>query len=277
MEIANIPYTGANILASSIYMDKAKTKAICRYLGINVLDEIIITKPVNEEFINIKTLTKDLKIKYPVCLKPANLGSSIGVKKATNEIELQSAILSIFKLDNEIIIEPFVENLKEYNIAVMKNTNDEIILSAIENPINKNEFLTFNDKYLSKKGTKKVSVKTALPTTQTLSSGRIFNPAITKETKEFIENSATKLFKYMNMTGNPRIDFLCNGKTNKIWLNEVNPIPGSFAFYLWENSKHKINYTNLIDKIIDNAFKEFKNKNKNINLKATNSEIFKSN
>ena len=274
MEMGNIPYTGENIISSAIYMDKIKTKSICKLLGIKVLDEVSIKKPSDNKLINITEITKNLHINYPVCLKPANLGSSIGVKKANNKDELNAAILSIFKLDTEIIIEPFIENLKEYNIAIMKNTNGETITSAIEEPINKNEFLTFNDKYLNKKGTKKISTKLALPTTETLLSGRIFNPKIKKEMKEFIENSAIKLFEYMNSTGTPRIDFLCNSKTNELWLNEVNPIPGALGFYLWENSVHKINYTKLIDIIIQNGFKNFTEKNKNIDLNLTKSKIF---
>ncbi len=274
MEMANIPYTGANVLSSAIYMDKIKTKDICRKLNIKVLDETIIKKPKNETFIDINEITKNLKITYPVCLKPVNLGSSVGVYKATNKDELNSAILSIFKIDTEIIIEPFVENLKEYNIAVILNKDDKIITSAIETPTNKNDFLTFSDKYLSKKGAKKTTMKLALPDTKTLESRREFNPSLTKEQETFIKDSVVKLFDYMNATGNPRIDFLSNAKTGELWLNEVNPIPGSFAFYLWEKSKYKLNYTELISLIIENGLKNFKNKTKSINLINSNSKIF---
>ncbi len=274
MEMSNIPYTGANVLSSAIYMDKIKTKDICRKLNIKVLDETIIKKPQNENFIDINKITKDLKIKYPVCLKPVNLGSSVGVYKVTNKDELASAILAIFKIDNEIIVEPFVENLKEYNIAVILNKNGEIITSAIESPNNKNDFLTFSDKYLGNKGAKKTSMKLALPDTKTLEARREFNPTLTKHQEAFIKDSVIKLFDYMNATGNPRIDFLSNFKTGELWLNEVNPIPGSFAFYLWEKSKHKINYTELISLIIENGFKNFKNKTKSINLINSNSKIF---
>ena len=276
MEASNIPYTGADVLSSAIYMSKTNTKAICRSIGIKVLDEIVLKKPnINESF-DVKSLTKGLKINFPVCVKPANLGSSVGVSKAVNEDELQTSILQVFKLDNEVIIEPFVENLKEYNVAVMKNLDGEIITSVIESPVEKHEFLDFKDKYLASDGAKKTGpAKLAVPTEGLLSMGREYNPQITDEMKNFIETSAKKLFGYMGATGNPRIDFLCNSKTNELWLNEVNPIPGAFAFYLWEKSEHKINYAKLVDIIIQNGFKNFDAKNKNIDLKTASSIIFK--
>ncbi len=276
MEIANIPYTGADLLSSTLYMNKAETKAICRNLKINVLDEIIISKPNIDESFNITKLVNGLKVKYPSFVKPANLGSSVGISKVKNKSELQSAILNVFKLDNQVIIEPFVENLKEYNIAVMKNLDGKIITSIIESPINKHEFLDFKDKYLASNGAKKTGpVKLAVPSEGLISMGREYAPKISKEMKDFIENSAKKLFEYMGATGNPRIDFLCDLKTGKIWLNEVNPIPGAFAFYLWERSQHKINYTKLVDIIIQNGFKNFDARQKNIDLKTSASVIFK--
>jgi D-alanine-D-alanine ligase len=257
-------------------MSKIKTKHICKTLGINVLEEIVLTKPSITENFNIKKVTENLEIKYPVFIKPANLGSSIGIAKATNLNELQSAILQIFKLDTQAIIEPIIENIKEYNIAVIKNTDDEIITSVIETPLNKNNLLDFKEKYLAKDGCKKSGpTKLTVPTEGLLSMGREYNPQISKEMKLFIENSAKKLFAYMGATGNPRIDFLCNSKTGEIWLNEVNPIPGSFGFYLWEKSKYKINYSKLISIIIENGFKNYKNNNINIDLKTSSSRIFK--
>lgn len=276
MEALNIPYTGADIASSTLYMSKSQTKAICRNLGIDVLDEVIISKPTMTEKFDIADMTKGIKIKYPAFVKPANLGSSVGISKVKNKSELQSAMLNVFKLDNQVIIEPFVENLKEYNVAVMKNLNGEIITSVIESPVEKHEFLDFKDKYLASDGAKKTGpAKLAVPSEGLLSMGREYAPKMPKKMKDFIENSAKKLFEYMGATGNPRIDFLCNSKTGKIWLNEVNPIPGAFAFYLWERSQHKINYTKLIDIIIQNGFKNFDVRQKNIDLKTSASVIFK--
>ncbi|MDE6224213.1 MAG: D-alanine--D-alanine ligase, partial [Alphaproteobacteria bacterium] len=247
-ETSNIAYTGANILSSSVYMSKIATKQICKSLNINVLPETIITKPNDTEFIDIEKLLKNIKISYPLCAKPANLGSSVGVCKVTNKEELSSALLDIFKMDNKAILEPFVENLVEYNIAVMKNLNDEIITSVIESPNNDNTFLSFKDKYLSENGAKKKGLNiSAMPSDELIESRRKFAPKLTKTQEDFIIHSAKTLFSFMGATGNPRIDFLSNAKTGEIWLNEVNPIPGAFAFYLWQNSEYNISYTELID------------------------------
>ena len=276
MEAVNIPYTGADISSSTLYMSKAQTKAVCRNLDIDVLDEIILSKPNVTEKFNISDMTKELKVKFPAFVKPANLGSSVGISKVKDKAELQSAILNVFKLDNTVIIEPFVSNLKEYNIAVMKNLDGEIITSVIESPVEKHEFLDFKDKYLASDGAKKTGpAKLAVPTEGLLSMGREYAPKMTKKMQDFIETSAKKLFEYMGATGNPRIDFLCDSKTGEIWLNEVNPIPGAFAFYLWERSKYKINYTKLVDTIIQNGFKNFDARQKNIDLKTSASVIFK--
>ena len=279
MEVAKVPYTGADVLSSAVYMSKITTKAICRDLGIKVLDEVVINKPKLQETFDIEKLLNNVgKIKYPVCVKPVNLGSSVGVTKANNDEELFAAVLSVFKLDTQVIIEPFVKNLKEYNIAVMKNLDDEIVTSAIESPVGKDEFLDFKDKYLAggNGGSKKMGpAKLAVPTEGLLSMGREFEPDMTKDMRSFVEDSAKKLFAFMGATGNPRIDFLCNSKTCEMWLNEVNPIPGAFAFYLWEKSKYRIGYGKLVDTIIQNALKRFDEKKVEINLKTSASIIFK--
>ena len=237
-ETSNIAYTGADVLSSSVYMSKLATKQICKSLNINVLSETVISKPVGEEFIDIEKVLKDVKVSYPLCAKPANLGSSVGVCKVSNKEELSSALLDIFKMDNTAILEPFVENLVEYNVAVMKNLDGEIITSVIESPNNDNTFLSFKDKYLSENGAKKKGLCiSAMPSDELIESRRSFTPNLTAKQRDFINQSAKTLFFAMGATGNPRIDFLSNAKTGEIWLNEVNPIPGAFEFYLRQNSE----------------------------------------
>lgn len=275
-ETANFPYTGADILSSSVYMSKVATKRICKTLGINVLSEVVVQKPTGENFIDIQKIIKNINVDYPICAKPANLGSSIGVFKVNNKEELSSALLDIFKMDTEAILEPFVENLVEYNIAVMKNLDGEIITSVIEKPNNENTFLSFSDKYLSENGAKKKGTNlSAMPSEELIESRRKFAPNLTEKQTKFICDSAKTLFSAMGATGNPRIDFLSNEKTGEIWLNEVNPIPGSFAFYLWQNSKYAINYTDLTNIIIQNGFEKYHSKEKEIDLKLSSSVIFK--
>lgn len=275
-EVLSIPYTGCDVLSSSIYMSKLMTKMICRELGIKVLKEIVLKKPQAENFIDIKEITKDMNISYPICVKAGNLGSSIGVYKAKNEEELNTYLLEIFKMDDEALIEPFVENLIEYNIAVMKDKDGNTITSAIESPNNNNDYLSFKDKYLSGDESKKKNMNiSAMPSDELIKSRRIFAPKLTKEQEDFIRNSAKILYEELGGKGSPRIDFLSDEKSGEIWLNEVNPIPGANAFYLWQNSEYKMNYTELLDTMIENGMKNYKEKEKQIDLKIASSIIFK--
>jgi D-alanine-D-alanine ligase len=272
-EVAGIPYTGANVLASSVYMDKKITKDICRALGIKVLDDFVVKKPA-EDFYDIKKILADFPLKYPVIAKPMSLGSSVGIHRCDDFDGLCAACVDIFKLGDDAICEPFVENLVEYNVAVIRDKNGEIITSAIERPNASGEILSFSDKYLAngakKKGVKKLGIS-AMPTWELINSRREFNPSITKEQESFIRESAAKLFAELGGCGAPRIDFIGGGKTGEIWLNEVNPIPGAFAFYLWVKSDCGINYQELVDIILHNA----NHKNQNIDLKQSASVVFR--
>lgn len=273
LEVANIPYTGADVRSSVLYMDKSLTKTLCRKLGINVLDDYLIKKP-QTSFYDVKKILEDFPLKYPVMAKPNSLGSSIGVHKVKNFEELCAASVEIFKLGDDVLCEPFVENLVEYNIAIMKDKDGETITSAIERPSASGDVLSFKDKYLDggkgKKGGKKVWLS-VMQSKRLLESRREYNPNLPKEKEEFIRESAIKLFEALGRNGTPRIDFIGNSKTGEIWLNEANPIPGAFAFYLWEEAKPSLSYQKLIDTIIENAHSN----TINIDLKHASSIVFK--
>jgi D-alanine-D-alanine ligase len=276
-EVARIPYVGPRAFDASIFMNKAISKAIFRDAGIKVLDDVVIKKPEIKGAIDVKKLLKDVKIKFPACVKPCNLGSSVGVSKAKNNTELQKAILEIFKIDNEVIIEPFVENLIEYNVAITRALENEIKLSVIELPFKKDALLSFKDKYLSSGGSKGTKLDNKLsgpPSAGMASLTREINPKLTAKQKKFIEENAIKAFESVNGTGAPRIDFLCNKKTGQIWFNEVNPIPGSLAFYLWEPRKPKVGFTQLLTGLIQEGFKEHGKSIVDKNLKTFNASIF---
>jgi D-alanine-D-alanine ligase len=273
-QAAGIPYTGADIKSSAVYMDKVLTKMICRDLGIKVLPDFTIAKPKDGSF-DVKKLAAEMPLPYPVMAKPRSLGSSVGVRRVKDQSELETACLEIFKLGDDVLCEPFVENLAEYNIAVVKNKDGKIITSAIERPNASGDVLSFADKYLSAKGAKKKCPKkmgfSVMPTMELLAERREFCPTLAPDTENFIRESAVKLLTAMGGTGAPRIDFLCNEKTGEIWLGEVNPIPGSFAFHLWVLSEYKFLYGDLVDIIICNANAQ----NQNIDLKQSASVVFK--
>lgn len=272
LETAGIPYTGADIKSSAVYMDKALTKHVARAIGIKVLDDTVIRRPASD-FYDIKKLLADqFNMKYPVMAKPRSLGSSVGIHRAADIDELASACVEIFKLGDDVLCEPFVENLVEYNIAVMKN-KDKIITSAIERPNASGEVLSFADKYLSKNGKKgaKKGLVSIIPSAALIESRREFNPNISADQEKFIRDGAERLFDAMGATGCPRLDFIGDSKTGEIWLNEVNPIPGAFAFYLWEKSADRITYQELVDIILANSNYTARN----IDLKQSASAVFK--
>ena len=272
-ETAGIPYTGADVKSSAIYMDKFATKLVCQALDIKVLKSFLSRKP-KMDFYNIKEHLAGFDMEYPVMAKPNSLGSSVGIHKCNNFDELCAACIEIFNLGDDVLCEPFVENLVEYNVAIMRDGNNNVVTSAIERPNASGDVLSFKDKYLAngakKKGLKKGAVS-AMPSRQLIESRREFNPHITSEQEKFIRDSAIKLFGVMGATGAPRIDFISNRETGDIWLNEVNPIPGAFAFYLWEMANPRITYQD----VVDFAIKNLNSKNQNIDLKQSASVVFR--
>lgn len=242
MELANIPYTGMRQTASTIVMDKVLAKRFFERLQIPVLPCVRLKRPKHIEdspYLDVSNITKDLNITYPVCAKPNHLGSSIGVHLCKNEEDLQVAILDIFKKDTDIIIEPFIPNLVEYNVATRRLEDGSIVLSAIEKPtansdIEDGKVLDFKDKYKSGSNSSKLSVQS---TDGMVSAKRTLNPTdLSLENKNLILEAAALAFEQMGGTGAPRFDFYGNKETGEIWLNEINPMPGSYGYFLWEKA-----------------------------------------
>ncbi|MGY8985238.1 MAG: hypothetical protein ACKVIX_01220, partial [Sphingomonadales bacterium] len=258
LEAANIPYTGCGIMASSTTINKDFTKITLRDAGLNVLPHTLVTRPQQGEHLSedeIKKLveTRMKGIKFPYIVKPRQLGSSVGVSKVENIEDLMAGLLAVFRLDSAALIEPFVPNLVEYNIAVTKAFGD-IRLSAIERPITDSDILDFTDKYLANaEGGPKLN---SAPSEGMLSLSRDINPTdLSEKDKTFICNSAIKAFELMGLSGCVRIDFLGNSKTKEYWLNEINTIPGSFAYFLWADSVKTATYFELSDALIEEGLR----------------------
>ncbi len=263
-EQLSIPYAGMRVMTSSILMDKVSTKYLMAGIGIECLPFTELKREglstiLNEEYIT--TQMKDAKLNFPCIIKPTHLGSSIGVAKVTSVAEISSSLTSIFKMDDSAILEPFVENLVEYNVAVNR-FNDNISLSAIERPKSNDELLDFKQKYMSgsnKSGDKMGGQKNPGAISQgMLSLTRDLNPDMPKDMQDKLEKWATILFEKTPCTGAPRIDFIANSKTNDIWLNEVNPFPGSIGYFLWEASDNPMLFTELLNALIKEAITEHK-------------------
>ncbi len=256
MEIANVPYTGMRHFGSAVLMNKLATKQILQTVNIPVLPSTSIFRPANGLVVEDRALQQiATKITFPACVKPCNLGSSIGVAKVNNIEELAAVLPELFKYDYLAIIEPFVENLVEYNISV-GYVGGQLVSSAIEQPKNNKDLLDFKQKYASGGSSgNKLGTKTGgMVNMGLLGLTRELNPALKVELENNLRTWAQMAFVTVYGSGFPRIDFLCNSKTGQLWLNEINPCPGSFAFYLWEASKTKaILFTELLNILLEEA------------------------
>lgn len=253
-ETAGVPYTGMRTAASAVLMDKALTKRLLRQNGIGLLPDAVIDRPASGLVPDKASLEAALKeLAFPMIVKPAHLGSSIGVAKADDLDTVRAVLPGIFKFDSQAIVEPFVDNLVEYNVAVAR-LKGEVRTSAIERPKRVTELLDFKTKYMAGGG-KKTGKQPGASSQGMLSLTREINPALPPDTDFKIRSWAIAAYKAVGCgSGTPRIDFLSNEKTGEIWLNEVNPCPGSFGYFLWEAAEKPVLFTALLDALIEEAF-----------------------
>lgn len=244
-EMNNVTYAFGNVLASSIGMDKIIMKKIFEIEKFPIVDYIWFYRSKWEREKNSIIMQAE-SIGYPLIVKPANLGSSIGISKSSTREELITSVEIAISYGNKIIIEKCISNVREINCAVLGN-EDNLIASLCEEPLGWQDFLTYEDKYVNKtKG--EDSEKRKIPAD------------ISKEKTEEIQKIAMNVFKSIDCSGTARIDFLFDG--NNIYVNEINTIPGSIAFYLWEPTG--IPFMELITRIIEIAENEQEKKLRNI-------------
>ena len=252
-ETANLPYTGMRTLASSVFMDKAATKRLLRGLDIPLLPYAVVSRTAgglpSEE--SLRRLLEGIGL--PCIVKPVHLGSSIGVGKADTVEEVRALLPTIFRLDHQALLEPFVSNLVEYNLSVTR-AGGAVRTSAIECPKRAEELLDFRQKYMSGGGDNKTGIKGEGGGSQgMLSLTREINPALPAGLEANLRRWAAAAFEAIDGTGAPRIDFYCDEATAEVWLNEVNPCPGSFGYFLWEAADPPIRFTALLSLLIDEA------------------------
>ncbi len=260
LEAANIPYTGMRLMASSVLMDKAATKRMLAGTDVPFLPMREIRRPAQGYLLTPTELAPLIgNIPFPCCIKPAHLGSSIGVARVKDAQEVSDTLASsIFRYDDTAVLEPFVENLVEYNVAVCRK-DGRIITSAIERPKRTADLLDFKTKYMSGGGTKSGGTKGGAKTPGQSSEGmlsltRDINPELPPAFESNIRMWAERVFACVNGTGAPRLDFLCNERTGEVWFNEANPCPGSFGYFLWEASKQTpMLFSELLDLLIEEA------------------------
>lgn len=255
-DMYNIPFAGSGVFASSLGMDKVKAKELCRAHDIPVTDGVSFTEDEwgnqqNQILSNIDSLG------FPVITKPVSLGSSIGVARANDRESLIDTIETAFRYDHSLVVEKAVTPLMEINCSVL-GYSDNIQTSVCERPLGQEETLSFEDKYQNEEqGSKGMA-----------SADRIIPADISDELAENIQKLSKKIFKTFRASGVARLDFLVNADTREIYFNEINTIPGSFSFYLWEESG--MNMKELMLELIDIAIKKHRIKIGRIRSYETN-------
>ena len=240
LEMLRLPYVGCDVLASSVGMDKAIFKSVLRTAGIPVLDCIRFSANDYSEYSKNILQRIDTAIGFPLIVKPVNLGSSIGISKVNTKDDLNSAIETAFMYSDSVLVERAVQNLREINCSVLGDKND-CTASPCEEPFGNDEILSYEDKYTNSSKTKGMaSLKRRIPAD--------IPDAVTESIREI----ACRTFKAIGAHGVVRIDFLMDDQSKEIFVNEINTIPGSLAFYLWEAAGMK--YTEMLDKLVSLAF-----------------------
>ena len=248
LELFNVPYTSAGIMGCAVGMDKITMKQLFKGCGLPVLEGVWFDRGRWGER-HAEILDEcEKKLTYPMFVKPANLGSSIGISRATDRDSLEDAIDTACAYDRRILVEQGVESPREVNCAALGYGN-EIMTSALEMPVTGKDVLDFSEKYLrgGKGGSKGM---------QSLS--RIIPAPISDECAARIKTLAEEIFRVMDLKGVARTDFILD-KDDNVYINEANIIPGSLAFYLWE--PEGLSFAKMLDKMVECAFRAHADKN----------------
>jgi D-alanine-D-alanine ligase len=245
LESMEIPFTSSGQEASAVVMNKALTRRVAETVGIPIAPGMsVFAAEIKKDAAGVAAaITK--KITLPVIIKPVHLGSSIGLNVARTDVELQKFLLEAAFIDNEILVEKYLSLAAEYNCAV-RAVNGTIETSEIERPVSKDEILSFADKY--QRGAKKTGGASGMA-----SLNRELPAKIDEKTQRAIQDMAKKIFVACACKGMVRIDFMLTAD-KELFLTEVNPIPGSMAFYLWEASG--IPFKQQISDLIEQAVRD---------------------
>lgn len=259
LDAIGIPYAGCNVLASANGMDKITMKMILQACDIPVVDYVWFTDKEWYDKRDAVISRIEGTIGYPVIVKPANLGSSVGIGRAADRETLIERINDAEKYSNRIIVEHMVENLHEVNCSVLGDC-DEYQTSVCEEPIKSGEILSYEDKYMG--GTKGAKGMQA-------SQKRI--PAdLPAEVSDRIRFLAGETFRVLSCHGVSRVDVIMDADNGSIYVNEINTIPGSLSFYLWEATG--ITFDRLMDRLVQLAVK--RQREQPMKIKSYDQNIF---
>ncbi len=249
LNLCEIPYTASDITPSALCLDKSMFKGYLKSCDLPVIDGISITE--KEFFSDTKKVLEmvEKEVGLPCIIKPSNLGSSIGIKVCSKKHDLANFIENALKFDKKVLIEEYLSNIKEINVAIF-NKNDELIVSNLEQPISSDDILSFNNKYInsSEKGGDFLKKKAT--------------PKIPKKIAQEIIDIAKKCYICCGFKGVVRFDFILD-ENNNVFINEANSIPGSLAHYLFKDKG--IDFTSLLNMLIEQSVVDYEKENRLIN------------
>ncbi len=250
LELANLPYASPGVAGSAVGMDKIIMKRHFSGAGFPVLPGIWFSRQEFRESRDAVLDKTEKEIGYPVYAKPANLGSSIGVSRAENREELTEALELAFVYDRRVLLEQGLTNPIELNCSVV-GFDTEIKASVLEMPVTSGALLSFANKYLQGGGGAKGMASLA----------RVVPAPIEDSLRDQIQSLSKDIFRELDLKGVVRIDYMYDVTSEKLYVTEVNTIPGSMAYYLWEKSS--MDYQKLVDEMVHYAMKAHQEKNDN--------------
>ncbi len=235
LEYNGIAYTSPSVIASACGMDKALSKQLFEGMLLNTLPHEVVTREEFEEDAERTLQRLESFLAYPLIVKPSTLGSSIGITVAENHEQLDFALQVACRFDTKIIVEHKLTDFVEVNCAAFRD-GDRIVLSDTEQPLTLNDFLTFDDKYM---------------TNGKMSGGGHVIPADIGNLELIVKANTERIYRELDLNGVVRMDYLVDKVRNKVYINEINTVPGSMAFYLFEGQG--IDFKALITRLIENA------------------------
>lgn len=246
-EMANVPYTGANVLGAALGLDKVVQKNVLKSFGVPMVKYTSFTQEVYDN--DSSALLEQIKNNFslPIFIKPARLGSSIGITKVKDIDSLKFAIELALQFDTKILVEQGVDNPKEINVALLGNNKP--MVSKTEEPLSAEDFLTFQEKYISGGGTIKQAV-----------ADKVKVPAdIPAEVEKEILEISEVIYRELEGRGISRIDFLYDRNTQQFYFNEINSFPGTMQVGLWKKSGFEPSEVAKV--LVDSAMELWKQKN----------------
>lgn len=246
LEMLGVPYAGCDVMSSALGMDKYHMKSVLRQAGLPVLPAWSFSGKDYAK--NSRELVEQAEkaCGYPMIVKPVNLGSSVGISRAADRESLQTALDTAVGFAPRVLVEKAVEHLREINCSVLGDS-DGAQASECEEPINTDDILSYQDKYLrGSKGADKAKGG--------MSSLKRRCPAdIPAQLRDTVQRLAVQTFQALGCSGVARIDFLNDRESGELYVNEINTIPGSLSFYLWEAAG--VSFSQLMDRLVELAFK----------------------